>query len=125
MSKLNFYKKNAYKILSISIQSFLFANFFFWLINKIYFSNSNIFIVQAFIFFYNFFLLYFFKLYSFSLNSFLKVGLISFFGRCFDIFIFYLLMFTTNLESQLSFFFALIISNIFKIFYLLKHRNYQ
>jgi hypothetical protein len=123
--KLNFHKKNSYKILFISIQSFVFANFFFLLINKFYFSDYNIFIVQAFLFFYNFSLLYFFKIYSFSLISFLKVGLISFFGRCFDISIFYLLILTADFNSELSFFLALIISNIFKIFYLLKYKNYK
>lgn len=116
---------NQFKLILISLLSFVFANFYFYLFNSFFHLKFPEIIVFIILFFQNFFLLYFFKLYSYSLNSFLKIALISFFGRCSDISIFYLLMFTTSFESELSFFFALIISNIFKIFYLLKYKNYQ
>jgi len=116
---------NQFKLILISLLSFVLANFYFYLFNSIFHLKFPEFIVIIILFFQNFFLLYFFKLYSYSLNSFLKVSLISFFGRFLDISIFYLLTFITNFESELSFFFALIISNIFKIFYLLKYKNYQ
>ena len=116
---------NQFKLILISLLSFVLANFYFYLFNSIFHLKFPEFIVIIILFFQNFFLLYIIKLYSLSLTSFLKVGLISFFGRCLDISIFYLLTFITNFESELSFFFALIISNIFKIFYLLKYKNYQ
>ena len=116
---------NQFKLILISLLSFVFANFYFYLFNSFFHLKFPEIIVIIILFFQNFFLLYFFKLYSLSSNSFLKIGLITFFGRCFDISIFYLLMFITNFESELSFFFALIISSILKIFYLLKYKNYQ
>ena len=116
---------NQFKLILISLLSFVLANFYFYLFSSIFHLKFPEIIVIIILFFQNFFFLYLIKLYSLSLTSFLKVGLISFFGRCLDISIFYLLMFTTSFESELSFFFALIISNIFKIFYLLKYKNYQ
>ena len=116
---------NQFKLILISLLSFVLANFYFYLFNSFFHLKFTEIIVIIILFFQNFFLLYFFKLYSLSSNSFLKIGLITFFGRCFDISIFYLLMFITNFESELSFFFALIISSILKIFYLLKYKNYQ
>ena len=123
--KLQFLNPANYKLIVITFLSFVAGNIYFFLLNNIFnFGHPEI-ITFIFLFFQNFFLLIYFKLYTSSANSLLIIALISFSGRCLEVFIYYSLKKMLNLELQLIFVLTLLISNFFKLFFIIKYKNYK
>lgn len=123
--KLQFLNKVNFKLIVISLLSFVAGNIYFFLLNSILnFTYSEI-ITFIILFFQNFFLLLYFKLYTSSANSFIIIALISFSGRCLEVFLYYSLKTMLNLELQLIFVLTLLISNFFKFFFTIKYKNYK
>jgi hypothetical protein len=123
--KLQFLNPANYKLIVITFLSFVAGNIYFFLLNNIFnFGHPEI-ITFIFLFFQNFFLLIYFKLYTSSANSLLIIALISFSGRCLEVFIYYSLKKMLNLELQLIFVLTLLISNFFKFFFIIKYKNYK
>lgn len=123
--KLQFLNKANFKLIVISLLSFVAGNIYFFLLNSILnFTYSEI-ITFIILFFQNFFLLLYFKLYTSSANSLIIIALISFSGRCLEVFLYYSLKIMLNLELQLIFILTLLISNFFKFFFTIKYKNYK
>ena len=123
--KLQFLNKANFKLIVISLLSFVAGNIYFFLLNSILnFTYSEI-ITFIILFFQNFFLLLYFKLYTSSANSLIIIALISFSGRCLEVFLYYSLETMLNLELQLIFVITLLISNLFKFFFIIKYKNYK
>ena len=123
--KLQFLNKANFKLIVISLLSFVAGNIYFFLLNSILnFTYSEI-ITFIILFFQNFFLLLYFKLYTSSANSLIIIALISFSGRCLEVFLYYSLKTMLNLELQLIFVLTLLISNFFKFSFIIKYKNYK
>jgi hypothetical protein len=121
--KLQFLNPANYKLIVITFLSFVAGSIYFFLLNNIFnFAHSEI-ITFIFLFFQNFFLLIYFKLYTSSANSLLIIALISFSGRCLEVFIYYFLKLILDVEHQLVFILTLLISNFFKFLFILKYKN--
>jgi hypothetical protein len=121
--KLQFLNPANYKLIVITFLSFVAGNIYFFLLNNIFnFAHPEI-IIFIFLFFQNFFLLIYFKLYTSSANSLLIIALISFSGRCLEVFIYYFLKLILDVEHQLVFILTLLISNFFKFLFILKYKN--
>ena len=104
-----------FKILKISIFSFISSNIYFYIIQNYFKIFDPLLTTMVIIFIQNFFLFTINNIFKFTTGSFLKFIFIILLGRTLEIYIFLFLEELIFVNHQLIFCITLIISNIFKL----------
>lgn len=114
-----------FKILKISIFSFISSNIYFYIIQN-YFKNFDpLLTTMVIIFIQNYFLFTINNVFKFTTGSFLKFISIILLGRTLEIYIFLFLEKFIFVNHQLIFCMTLIISNIFKLLLIILFRKQE